>query len=75
MKRLLFTPLISGAVRLCPTLEEAVDGARGVVLVTRWPEFRKLPEILGGRDVQPVVVDGRRMLDKGRVAKYEGIGL
>lgn len=67
--------MFNGAVRLCPTLEEAVDGAQGVVLVTRWPEFRKLPEVLDSLGANPVVVDGRRLLDKERIARYEGIGL
>jgi UDPglucose 6-dehydrogenase/GDP-mannose 6-dehydrogenase len=63
------------ALRLCPTLEEAVDGARAILLVTRWPEFRRLPELLASRKDPPVVVDGRRLLDKSRIARYEGIGL
>jgi UDPglucose 6-dehydrogenase/GDP-mannose 6-dehydrogenase len=67
--------LFGGEVRLCPTLEEALDHAKAAVIVTRWPEFRRLPELLEGRQDPPVVVDGRRMLDKGKVARYEGIGL
>jgi len=62
-------------VRLCNELEEALDGAEAVLLVTRWPEFERLPELLAGRSLVPVVVDGRRMLDRGGVARYEGIGL
>lgn len=67
--------LFEGAVRICPTLEEALDGARAALVVTRWPEFRRLPDLLDTMDFPPLVVDGRRMLDPDRIAHYEGIGL
>ena len=69
--------LFEGKVKLCRSLEEAAAGARGIVLVTRWDEFRRLPAVLGpiGDRAQPVVVDGRRMLDKSDFRTYEGIGL
>ena len=38
-----------------------------VLLVTRWHEFAALPEVLAGLGADPVVVDGRRMLDAGSV--------
>jgi UDPglucose 6-dehydrogenase/GDP-mannose 6-dehydrogenase len=56
-------------------MEDALEDAKAAVIVTRWPEFQRLPEILDGRADPPLVVDGRRMLDKGRIARYEGIGL
>jgi UDPglucose 6-dehydrogenase len=56
------------------SLAEAVDGADVVVLITRWPEFRHLPEVLASLAKQPLVVDGRRMLDPASIARYEGIG-
>lgn len=59
----------------CDTLRETVQGAEAVVLMTRWEEFAALPDLLAGLDPQPVVVDGRRMLDKRAVHSYEGIGL
>jgi UDPglucose 6-dehydrogenase len=64
-----------GRVRLCPTLEEAVHGARAVVVLTRWNEFRRLSELLAELPDPPLVVDGRRMLDKRSIPHYEGIGL
>lgn len=67
--------LFEGAVRICPTLEEALDGASAVLVITRWPEFGRLPELLDSMDYPPLVVDGRRMLDPDRIARYEGIGL
>jgi UDPglucose 6-dehydrogenase/GDP-mannose 6-dehydrogenase len=66
-----------GAGRVCvaPTLEAALDQAMVVVLVTRWPEFNKVPALLAGRVPVPLVVDGRRVLDRVRLPQYEGIGL
>jgi UDPglucose 6-dehydrogenase/GDP-mannose 6-dehydrogenase len=62
-------------LRLCEGLEEAVEGADAVVVVTRWAEFETLPALLRGAATQPLVVDGRRMLDRRAVARYDGIGL
>ena len=42
-----------------PTTEEAVKDVEAIVLVTRWKEFEKLPQILREAKTQPVVVDGR----------------
>ncbi|CAN5178370.1 UDP-glucose/GDP-mannose dehydrogenase family protein [soil metagenome] len=57
------------------TLAQSVQGVDAVVVMTRWDEFKALPELLAGVDPQPLVIDGRRMLDKNRIARYEGIGL
>lgn len=62
------------AATLAPSLEAALAGADAVVLVTAWEEFGRVPGILAGREPQPLVVDGRRMLDKARIGRYEGIG-
>ena len=56
-------------------LEDAIENADAVVLMTRWEHYRKLPELLAGKVQQPLVVDGRRMLDKASIARYAGIGL
>lgn len=60
---------------LGPSLEAALANAEAVVLVTRWKEFERVPEILSRSGRAPVFVDGRRMLDKHAFAHYEGIGL
>jgi UDPglucose 6-dehydrogenase/GDP-mannose 6-dehydrogenase len=57
------------------TVEEAVKGADAILLVTRWDEFSALPDIINGMDVAPLLIDGRRMIDKDAVPRYEGIGL
>lgn len=62
-------------VRYCETLDEAVRGVDAVVLVTRWAEFERVPALLTSLSPQPLLVDGRRMLDRGAVERYEGIGL
>jgi UDPglucose 6-dehydrogenase/GDP-mannose 6-dehydrogenase len=59
-------------VRLADSLEESVQGAQAVVLVTRWAEFNRLPQLLAGSKV--LVVDGRRVLDRNAFGAYEGIG-
>ncbi len=60
---------------LCNDLEEAIGGAQAVILITRWPEFNRIPQLLAHLDPQPIFIDGRRMLDRASVARYEGIGL
>lgn len=56
-------------------LRQTVENVQAIVLLTRWEEFGKLPELLVDLNSQPVVIDGRRMLDKTSVTRYEGIGL
>jgi UDPglucose 6-dehydrogenase len=60
---------------LAPTLEDAVREADAIVLVTRWEEYRELPRLLEELAAPPLVVDGRRMLDKRDFSRYAGIGL
>lgn len=61
-------------VKLAASLEEALEGAEAIVLVTRWEEFRRVPELIAGRSPAPLFVDGRRMLEPSLFARYEGIG-
>jgi UDPglucose 6-dehydrogenase len=60
--------------RSCADLLEAVCDVEAVVLVTRWKDFEAVPDLLAGLDPQPVVIDGRRMLDRESVERYDGIG-
>jgi len=60
---------------LADSLESAVEGVDAIVLVTRWAEFLRVPEILSKTGAKPVVVDGRRLLARDSVERYEGIGL
>jgi UDPglucose 6-dehydrogenase len=73
----LYDPVARAAlegVSVAPDLESAVQAAEAIVLITRWPQFEALPELLERLDSQPLVVDGRRLLDKRSVARYAGIG-
>lgn len=56
-------------------LATAVKGADAVVIVTRWAEYLALPDLVAEAEPQPLVVDGRRMLDRASVNRYAGIGL
>lgn len=57
------------------SMETCIQDADVVVLVTRWPEFARLPELISKMPSQPLVVDGRRMINKSEVPAYEGVGL
>jgi UDPglucose 6-dehydrogenase len=65
----------NGRIVYSDDLSEALRGSEAVLLLTRWTEFKQLPELLQGRTPQPLVIDGRRMLDKHGLERYEGIGL
>lgn len=62
-------------VRFVPSLSAVLTGAEVIVLVTRWDEFQQLPALLKSVSPPPLVVDGRRTLDKHAFTRYEGIGL
>lgn len=63
------------AIEYATSLEDALSQPQAVVVLTRWDEFNQLPELIGSLDPQPLVIDGRRMLDKSKFVLYEGIGL
>jgi UDPglucose 6-dehydrogenase len=64
-----------GEVTYTADLADAVKQADAVVIVTRWDDYRRLPELIGQLDPPPLVVDGRRMLERTSVPSYTGIGL
>ncbi len=61
-------------IRYAETLDQALADVDAALLVTRWPEFNRLPELLAKRADAPLLVDGRRMIEPHSVPKYEGIG-
>ena len=65
----------TGKITYCEDLSETLDNVDGVLLLTRWDNFREVPELLSRMDKKPVFIDGRRMLDKNTIENYEGIGL
>lgn len=62
-------------IAICDSLHQAIDGVEAIVLLTRWQEFTTVPELLLRINQSPLVVDGRRMLEKSKIKRYEGIGL
>ncbi len=62
-------------VRYLDGLDSALQDVDATVLVTSWGEFKRVPQVLAGMQTPPLVVDGRRMLDKQQVLRYAGIGL
>jgi len=65
----------NGKIDFCDDLSLTVEGAEVVALLTRWDEFNILPELLKNMDPQPLLIDGRRMLNKDDITRYDGIGL
>jgi UDPglucose 6-dehydrogenase len=62
-------------VEYCDGLAEALTGVDAVLLITRWDQFRDVPEMIARLASPPLLVDGRRMLDKRALPRYSGIGL
>jgi hypothetical protein len=65
---------------MATSLEQALADAEAIVLVTRWEEFRALPQLLEGRAAMPLIVDARRVLEPERLgpehrARYVAPGL
>jgi UDPglucose 6-dehydrogenase/GDP-mannose 6-dehydrogenase len=62
-------------IDFCNDLNETINDAQAILLVTRWEEFTCIPELINQLDQPPLVIDGRRMLQKNQIKRYEGIGL
>jgi UDPglucose 6-dehydrogenase/GDP-mannose 6-dehydrogenase len=67
--------LYGARIGYAETLGDAIAGAEAVLIMTAWPQFRELPDMVASLDPPPLVVDGRRILDKSSVPRYAGIGL
>lgn len=67
--------VFGGRVAFVDSLESALDDVTAVMIMTRWQQFERLPELIAALPRPPLVVDGRRMLAKDSMARYEGIGL
>jgi UDPglucose 6-dehydrogenase len=64
-----------GEVAYVGDLADAVKNADAIVIITRWDDYLRIPELIARLDPPPLVVDGRRMLEKMSVPRYTGIGL
>jgi len=67
--------LFGDTITYAETLEEALADASAVAILTRWNTFKRLPHLVQTMHPQPLVIDGRRMLDKNDFDRYEGIGM
>ncbi len=68
--------VLQGAgVDLDSDLEGTLEQAEVVILVTRWDTYSDVPALLARLREPPVLVDGRRMIDKTSVLRYAGVGL
>ncbi|GLQ57947.1 UDP-glucose dehydrogenase family protein [Devosia nitrariae] len=56
-------------------LAAAVADADAILIMTAWAELRALPAMLADMDTPPVLIDGRRLIDKSAVRDYLAIGL
>jgi UDPglucose 6-dehydrogenase/GDP-mannose 6-dehydrogenase len=65
----------NNGIQYCETLQQTIEDVQGIIILTRWQEFNNLPGMIKGLEAQPVVIDGRRMLEKTCVEKYDGIGM
>ena len=65
------------SIRYCKTIYNTIKDAEIIIILTSWPEFDEIPEVIENNTFvnPPLVVDGRRLLSKNSVEKYEGIGL
>ncbi|HEV8534283.1 MAG TPA: UDP-glucose/GDP-mannose dehydrogenase family protein [Candidatus Limnocylindria bacterium] len=57
------------------SLMDCLEDVDAVVLLTRWKQFDAVPGILSALKSPPLLLDGRRQLDKRAVARYAGIGV
>lgn len=62
-------------IAYCNDLMEAIKDAEAIVVLTRWEQYKDITDLLSQLNQSPVVIDGRRMLDKSILRRYEGIGL
>lgn len=61
-------------IRYADSLASAVADIAAAIVITPWPEFADLPELLRGREPAPLVIDGRRAYSPKLFADYAGIG-
>jgi len=62
-------------IKYTESLREAVVNVDAIILITRWKEFRNLHTVINELGSQPLIIDGRRMLNKGAYIRYDGVGL
>jgi UDPglucose 6-dehydrogenase/GDP-mannose 6-dehydrogenase len=61
-------------IRYAEHLADALTELDAAVVITPWPQFAELPDLLKGRQPAPLVVDSRRAYSPKLFADYAGIG-
>ena len=64
----------SADIKYGNTLEEVIQDAEALLILTRWELFNELPALLKTLNQQPLVIDARRMLSNDATQRYDGIG-
>lgn len=67
--------IFRNSIEVCDDLLQSMQNSHAVILITKWEEFHKVPELIENIQPQPLFIDGRRMLDKHSIADYQGIGM
>jgi UDPglucose 6-dehydrogenase len=65
----------SSQIIYAKSLEDAVLPADALLLVTGWPEFRKVERLVSQYKLDPIIIDGRRFWNHGFVSRFDGIGM
>jgi UDPglucose 6-dehydrogenase len=65
----------NGEIIFIDSMGDAIKNVDAIILVTHWPEFDGLSKKIQEQIKVPLVIDGRRQLDKTLFSAYEGIGL
>ena len=61
-------------ITICNTLEQVLQNTQAILLVTKWDDYRVVPQLVARMRPQPLVVDGRGMFDPSSFERYTGIG-
>jgi UDPglucose 6-dehydrogenase len=67
--------VLPDSVRFADEVPDAIAGSDAILLTTRWSAYNDLAQAVRALDSTPLVIDGRRMLDKNQFERFEAIGL
>ena len=62
-------------IKYSKSLISVVKNVEAVIILTPWPEFKNLHKVINRLKVKPLIVDGRRVLNKKYFSEYSGIGV
>jgi len=67
--------ILGQTITYADALEACLADVDAVLLLTRWEQFEAVPALLRAMPSPPLLLDGRRQLDKRSVPRYAGIGI